>query len=413
VRGCLSNRRQPASREALSMVIVHASERSNTTSQESSHGREEDRGLWALPGTDAAGRAVETLIQAGFSNNSISVLLQDDQSTKDFAHEKHTKPLRARHRCDGRRRRRRHAGTAGGIGALAIPGLGPFIAAGPSWAHSRVSVSVSASRLIGALVGMGIPEFESQTVRRPPEGWRRAVVRPLRHGGQITRAKGILTGTGAADIASVGETAVSTTDTPRSPAQHDGCLVQSIHWRLVTSRAEPPTAAPLIYASPRRHHGHSTFGSTSDSIKDTLHSIGDAAMRVSGRARTKPRNWERRHHHRQSAVGAIDAHARRSRTVLTTRHRRCSPRCSLRKTRPRTPQQQVARHAGRLQGALKAYPTAALIGAVVVGFAAAACCGAAEGWRAAEGRTRRAAARSLTPLAIGERVISPVGTSYR
>lgn len=42
-------------------------------------------------GSPAAERAVETLVDAGFSNNAISVLLPDDQSTKHFAHEKHTK----------------------------------------------------------------------------------------------------------------------------------------------------------------------------------------------------------------------------------------------------------------------------------------------------------------------------------
>jgi hypothetical protein len=169
------------------------------------------------PGSDAAERAVDTLIQAGFSNNSISVLLQDNRSTKDFAHEKHTKAPEGT--TTGAATGGVVGGTLGllaGIGALAIPGLGPFIAAGPIMgALAGLGVGGAVGGLIGALVGMGIPEFEAKRYEGHVKGGGVLLSVHCDTAEQITRAKGILTGTGAADIASVGETAVSTT------AMHD------------------------------------------------------------------------------------------------------------------------------------------------------------------------------------------------
>src|SRR5450830_1671606 len=161
-------------------------------------------------GRVAVERAVETLVKAGFSNNAISVLLPDNESTKDFAHEKHTKAPEGT--TAGAATGGVVGGTLGllaGIGALAIPGLGPFIAAGPIMgALAGLGVGGAVGGLIGALVGMGIPEFEAKRY----EGH-------LKKGGvllsvhcdtsdQITRAKEILKGTGATDIASTGETGV-------------------------------------------------------------------------------------------------------------------------------------------------------------------------------------------------------------
>src|SRR5256885_8134453 len=111
-----------------------------------------------------AARIVEDLKSAGFSNNDISVLLPDKAGTRDFAHEKGTKAPEGA--VTG-------AGTGGvlggalgwlaGVGALAIPGLGPFIAAGPIMAAlSGAAVGAATGGVIGALVGMGIPEFEAK-----------------------------------------------------------------------------------------------------------------------------------------------------------------------------------------------------------------------------------------------------------
>jgi hypothetical protein len=162
----------------------------------------------------AAERAVDSLVHAGFSNNAVSVLLPDQQGTKDFAHEKHTKAPEGT--TTGVAAGGVVGGTLGllaGIGALAIPGVGPFMAAGPIMgALAGLGVGGAVGGLVGALVGMGIPEYEAKRY----EG-------RLKQGGvllsvhcdtadQITRARGILTGTGAADIASTGETSVGSSE---------------------------------------------------------------------------------------------------------------------------------------------------------------------------------------------------------
>src|SRR5688572_16183661 len=84
------------------------------------------------PSVSQAEHAVDALVQARFSNNDISVLAPDRQGTKDFAHEKNTKAPEGT--TTGAATGGAIGGTLGllaGIGALAIPGLGPFIAAGP------------------------------------------------------------------------------------------------------------------------------------------------------------------------------------------------------------------------------------------------------------------------------------------
>src|SRR5581483_12412937 len=107
---------------------------------------------------------VDRLKAAGYSANDISVLFPDKTGTRDFAHEQHTKAPEGA--ATG-------AGTGGvvggafgwlvGIGALAIPGLGPFIAAGPIMAAlSGAAAGAALGGITGALVGMGIPEYEAQ-----------------------------------------------------------------------------------------------------------------------------------------------------------------------------------------------------------------------------------------------------------
>jgi len=111
-----------------------------------------------------AEEVVDRLRGGGFSSNDVSVLFPDRQSTRDFAHEKNTKAPEGA--AAG-------AGTGGvlggalgwlaGIGALAIPGLGPFVAAGPIMAAlGGIGVGAAVGGLTGALVGMGIPEYEAK-----------------------------------------------------------------------------------------------------------------------------------------------------------------------------------------------------------------------------------------------------------
>jgi hypothetical protein len=153
---------------------------------------------------------VDRLKTAGFSSNDISVLLPDKSGTKDFAHEMHTKAPEGA----------AIGGTTGlgvgavlgwlaGIGSLAIPGVGPFIAAGPIMgALSGAAVGAAAGSLTGALVGLGIPEYEAKRY----EG-------KLKEGGVLisvhtensetrSRVKEIFEDADATDISSTGESAV-------------------------------------------------------------------------------------------------------------------------------------------------------------------------------------------------------------
>jgi len=152
-------------------------------------------------------RAVDQLRVAGFRPTDVSVLFPENVGTKEFAHEKHTKAPEGA--AAGATSGALVGGTLGwlvGIGALAIPGLGPFIAAGPIVALlSGVGVGAAVGGIAGALVGMGIPEYEAKRY----EGM-------IKRGGILLsvhtdshdwtkRAKEILEHTGADDIASASE----------------------------------------------------------------------------------------------------------------------------------------------------------------------------------------------------------------
>jgi hypothetical protein len=151
--------------------------------------------------------AVDELISAGFPSADVSVLLPDVQSTKELAHQKHTKAPEGT--TTGVAAGGAVGGTLGllaGIGALAIPGLGPFIAAGPIMgALAGVGVGGAVGGLVGALVGMGIPEYEAKRYEgRVKDGGILLSVHCDRSD-EISRAKEILRHTGAADISSTGE----------------------------------------------------------------------------------------------------------------------------------------------------------------------------------------------------------------
>src|ERR1700704_3703691 len=107
---------------------------------------------------------VENLKAANFSNNDISVLFPDKTGTRDFAHEQHTKAPEGT--VTGAGTGGMLGGTLGwlaGLGMLAIPGVGPFIAAGPIMAAlGGAAVGAAVGGIAGALVGMGIPEFEAK-----------------------------------------------------------------------------------------------------------------------------------------------------------------------------------------------------------------------------------------------------------
>jgi hypothetical protein len=163
--------------------------------------------------------AVDTLVDEQFSNADISVLMPDNQSSKDFAHEKQTKAP------EGTTTGVAAGGTIGGtlgllagIGALAIPGVGPFIAAGPIMgALAGLGVGGAVGGLVGALVGMGIPEYEAKRYEgRIKEGGVLLSVH-CDTSEDVARAKDILKLTGAADVASAGEESVSASANARDP----------------------------------------------------------------------------------------------------------------------------------------------------------------------------------------------------
>src|ERR1700686_4777154 len=108
--------------------------------------------------------AIDVLRARGFRNTDISVLLPENVGTKDFATEKHTKAPEGATAGAGTGAVVGGAlGWLTGIGALAIPGLGPFIAAGPIMAAlAGAGVGGAVGGLTGALVGMGIPEYEAK-----------------------------------------------------------------------------------------------------------------------------------------------------------------------------------------------------------------------------------------------------------
>src|ERR1700677_3270540 len=165
---------------------------------------------------DQAERVVDRLLKEGFSNDDISVLLRDNQGTKDFAHEKNTKAPEGT--TTGVTAGGVIGGTLGllaGIGALAIPGLGPFIAAGPIMgALAGLGVGGAVGGLIGALVGMGIPEYEAKRYEgRIKEGGVLLSVH-CDTSDDIKRAKDLLKNTGAEDVSSSGE---ASADYPATP----------------------------------------------------------------------------------------------------------------------------------------------------------------------------------------------------
>src|SRR3954469_14844537 len=160
----------------------------------------------------AAENAVDRLIAAGFRNEDISVLLQDNAGTKDFAHDKNTKAPEAT--TTGVVTGGAVGGTLGllaGIGSLAIPGLGPFIAAGPIMgALAGIGAGGAVGGLVGALVGMGIPEYEAKRYEGHVKEGGILLSVHCDNSEWVDRAKRILEQTGAHDVSSAGEKAAST-----------------------------------------------------------------------------------------------------------------------------------------------------------------------------------------------------------
>lgn len=164
------------------------------------------------PTSTQAEQTVDRLTAAGFAQQDVSVLLADNQSSKEFAHEKNTKAPEGT--ATGVTAGGIVGGTLGllaGIGALAIPGVGPFIAAGPIMgALAGLGVGGAVGGLVGALVGMGIPEYEAKRYEGRIKAGGVLLSVHCDTLAEINRAKEVLKSSGAEDISSAGEKSVST-----------------------------------------------------------------------------------------------------------------------------------------------------------------------------------------------------------
>ena len=161
---------------------------------------------------------VDALKEAGFRNTDISALLPENVGTKDFAHEKNTKaPEGATVGAASGVVVGGALGWLAGIGALAIPGIGPLIAAGPIVAAlAGAGVGGTVAGIGGALIGMGIPEYEAKRYEGRIKNGGILLSVHSDNADWTSRAKVILQQTGAEDIASTGEAAAdfSASDRP-------------------------------------------------------------------------------------------------------------------------------------------------------------------------------------------------------
>jgi hypothetical protein len=173
------------------------------------------KGVFGLVDNEVqAERIVEELRNAGFSNNDISVLFPDKSGTRDFAHEQHTKAPEGA--ATGAATGGVLGGVAGwlaGIGTLAIPGLGPFIAAGPIMAAlAGAGVGAAAGGLTGALIGMGIPEYEAKLYEGKIKEGNILIAVHSENSDERKRAKDIFERAGAHDVSYTGEEDVDDDD---------------------------------------------------------------------------------------------------------------------------------------------------------------------------------------------------------
>ncbi len=169
-----------------------------------------------------ANQIVDQLKDANFSNTDISALFGDNESGYDFAHEKHTKAPEGA--VTG-------VGTGGviggaigwiaGIGALAIPGVGPFIAAGPIIAAlSGAAIGATVGGFTGALIGMGIPEFEAKRYEGKLQAGNTLISVHTESSNEITRAEEIFTHAGAVDVCTISDSAAPN---PSKNSKSDAC----------------------------------------------------------------------------------------------------------------------------------------------------------------------------------------------
>jgi len=163
----------------------------------------------------SADNATDALVRAGFPASDISALLPDNLGTKEIGTRKATKaPEGAATGAGSGAVLGGALGLLAGIGAIAIPGVGPFIAAGPIMAAlAGVGVGGAVGGVTGALIGLGIPEYEAKRYEGRIQKGGILLSVHCDTSDEIKRAKEIMKNTGAEDISSTGE---SSSDYPAS-----------------------------------------------------------------------------------------------------------------------------------------------------------------------------------------------------
>lgn len=156
---------------------------------------------------DSVDRAVTNLKMAGFRSQDISVLMPSQEGTKDFAYQKETKaPEGATTGVASGALLGGGLGWLVGIGALAIPGIGPFVAAGPIMAAlAGAGVGGAVGGITGAMIGMGIPEYEAKRFEGIVKDGGILLSVHVDDSKWQTKAKEVLENSGATDIAAAGE----------------------------------------------------------------------------------------------------------------------------------------------------------------------------------------------------------------
>jgi hypothetical protein len=170
---------------------------------------------------NGAEQAVNSLMNAGFSSADISVLLPENLGTREIGTEKATKAPEGAATGAGTGAILGGAlGLLAGIGALAIPGVGPLIAAGPIMATlAGMGVGGAVGGVTGALVGLGIPEYEAKRYEGRVQKGGILLSVHCSTSDEVTRAKHVLKGTGGEDISSTSESSAdSKTDRARGTA---------------------------------------------------------------------------------------------------------------------------------------------------------------------------------------------------
>jgi hypothetical protein len=167
-----------------------------------------------------ASSGVEALKAAGFRNTDISALLPENEGTREFAHEKNTKaPEGAAVGTASGVVLGGALGWLAGIGALAIPGVGPFIAAGPIMgALAGVGAGAVAGGIIGALSGMGMPEYEAKRYEGLIKAGGILLSIHCDSSDWVDRAKKILEETGAESVSSSGESRADYEPVEKNPS---------------------------------------------------------------------------------------------------------------------------------------------------------------------------------------------------